>query len=288
MKDEFDLTTEQRLQEYYKSYYTGLPSPAEVRTQVITRLNAQPRLSLPRRVGSTLFPAQKGLRTAFISLGLLVVLLSGMMIAVPPARIWAEDTVGGLLVYFGYNRASPISPDGKTVNHPTAIADNCTKAASGDMYCASGDESYIKQEQGQEKLGFNLKAPSYVPGGYVDLKIFLTNPKEKWATWSAESKDNRGVCGLQAIRLGQSPAAVQLKGGSMPVGDAPAHAVTVGNAPGLWVEKVEGAWCRQAGGNRIMQTTNFLSWEADNIRYTLYVDSSLGLDEAIKLAESLK
>ncbi len=288
MKEDFDMKTEQRLREYYVAYYSEMPIPSQVRAQVMSQLTSQPDQGFLRRISNWLFPAHSRLRIAFTSSVLVVVLLSSVLLTVPPVRTWADDTVNDLMTYFGYNGSSPLNPDGKIVSHPSAVANDCTKAANGNMYCVSGDESYIKQDQGQEKLGFNLKAPSYVPGSYIDLQIFHINQKEKWATWIAESKDNGGGCGLQALRLNQRPASLQLKGGSMPIGNAKAHEIMVGSAPGLWVEKVEGAWCRQAGGNRIMRTTNFLSWETENIRYTLYLDSSLNLDEAIKLAESLK
>jgi hypothetical protein len=292
-EDEVEVNIEQSLRNYYSSVYNEMPSPSEVRDQVVARLQPRPKgvINLLTSRFKSLGRGKYRLRTAFISVCLAVLLLSGVVLIIPPARTWAQDTVSSFMNYFGFNRSTPLSPEGKIIAHPTSVgtnANNCIRAANGDNYCASGEEIYITQGQAANSLGFTVKAPSYIPNGYIDLKVFLANPKEKWATWTAESKNRQSGCeSPQSIRLQQWPASVQLRGGSMPVGNAKAQDVTVSGVPGLWIEKVEGAWCKPAQGNRVMQTTSFLSWEVEGIRYMLYVDSSIKLDEAIRIAESL-
>lgn len=235
-----------------------------------------------------------------------VLLMVGLVAAVPPARAWAQDTVNDLLVYFGFQRGAsglgvPVASASVAASiqvypnsMPSQQPSDCVTMDTGGTMCGY-IPSFLTQDQAEAQVGFLLKKPTYLPPNYVGSSKFVKN-SANIVTWSASKPPVEGrpetICD-PGVELKQVHP-VSRDAQPAYIGNAAATPITVAGHSALLIENLrEGIWpCGygDATGKQgtVTPVTNVLVWEQDDVRYYLSADARLGRDELIKVAESLR
>lgn len=221
-------------------------------------------------------------RSALAS-AVIVLLLVGSITLIPPARIWALSSIDAWLSHFGINRTMPVLPVAAT----PALAPTSSTLLNG----SGQPDTELSRETAQAKATFRIKAPTYLPAHYRAGAGFEFHPQAQWVFWRAWRVDGPREGCAASIRFSQSPASKEI-GQLSPIGTAAATPVAVGEAAGIWIENRAASPCTIVMPGKpvrtIPQTDNLLIWEQGGIRYELLADSSVGLSEMLKVAESLR
>jgi len=226
-------------------------------------------------------------RPAVAAVLVLAAVFAGTLTLYPPARAWAQDTLDGLLAYFGVTRGPQVLP---TITVRRVAPDEVTPDVGSSSVL-------LTRKEAEAKVGFPVRVPTYLPPGYRPAAGFEVVAKIRGVVWKATEEvtdDSHDPCSgrIGDLSFAQVPAA-ESRRFPFPVGKAKVRAITVNGAPGLWVEKVvvSGGVGYNPDGS-VMCTYkyfgNILSWEKDGIRYSLTGDASLGLDEMLRVAESVR
>lgn len=277
----------------------------ELESRLVAALHRQNRLAKTNARNADAVSATRHLpvrsrwRTALASGLIALLLLAGLGAVYPPARVWAQNSIDELLSYLGFSREAPgpqpimtvmpVPVQGSTSDMP----DNSrTQPDTG--YSAEEVQTnfpLFTREQIQAQVGFRVKSPSYLPSGYQEVPGFENVIGGKAVLWRADKSMRSSLCESSTILLSQSIAAKPTDDQER-IGGASATAVTVSGAPGLWIERIEAGPCasHSADGKDITATliVSKLTWAQDGIRYSLSGDPRLGLNEMLKIAESLQ
>lgn len=233
-----------------------------------------------------LFPAHPGLRKAFASLSLMVFLMAGLVITVPPVRTWAQDVLDSTLKSLGFVRVSHIP----TLTTPPGDPNSTVRLLSTTPVSLPPIKypSSISPEQAQAQAGFPLKLPGYLPAGY-QAKGFTLGPlifveTDGTATNPAGSAAWEAANGNAKLTLLQSKG---IPGLGIILQNEQATEVMVGDSKGVFVEGHKTS-IRNDQNQFVESTENILAWEKDGILYRLMANPTLSLSEMLKVAQSLK
>jgi len=298
MNEQGDPQNSPRIEQALTRMYTAPnPDPAFVaRLEEQLLLRAKPPLGSQmvrephlRRFWQNLLQAMRRPRLVTTTVALLLI-LAGTVMIYPQAHAFAQDSVDYLLAYFGFSRASRIPPIIKT---PLPVPPETTRIPEPTRQPAI-QTLPLTREQAQAQAGFSVKEPTWLPAGYQhqDGFVILAGEMGKRVMWRAFPVKPVG-CEYD-IHLEQSP--VPLKLGfeeGLPIGDHPMAAVIVNQSPGLWIGQAALAVCDFPAADGTITTVmtgtgDLLIWDSDGIRYRLEATSSLGLEEMLKMAESLR
>jgi len=235
-----------------------------------------------------------------------ILLMVGLVAAVPPARAWAQDAANDLLAYFGFERGTsglslPVPSASAAVaiqvepsTMPLEQPDDCVTLDTGDTFCGAIPD-FRTRDEAEAQVGFVLKMPTYLPPNYVASSMFeVVSPNI--IVWGAGKQHIEGrpetLCepGVELRQVHPVSSDAQ----PAYIGNAAATTVTILEQPALLIENLqEGIGpCTYGDATGQLGTftpiTNVLVWEQDDIRYYLSADARLGRDELIKIAESLR
>jgi hypothetical protein len=225
--------------------------------------------------------------------GLAVILLLMSTLAIyPPTRAWAQDALNGLLAAFHFDTGQRATPVARVAGSAGALEpvtpDDCVPDEQGRSICfPEFGHARPTLEQARAEAGFTPRLPAYLPAGYQDQGGFTVSG----TTISWDARLDGATCPTY-ITLAQSPASGSTMG-AVAIGEAQATPVSVGPIPGVWVASVpKEKACRAADDGKSAHSVAYdqdvLAWEQDGIRYWLFGDAGLGLDEMLKVAESLR
>ncbi|HOR00028.1 MAG TPA: hypothetical protein PLJ35_14520 [Anaerolineae bacterium] len=221
-----------------------------------------------------------------------LLLVAGLFAISPQARVFAQGSLESLLAQFGFTRAPSELP---------AVA--TTQPREGDPWAATIPEPTrqpaapkpaLTREEVQTQVGFPVKEPAYLPTGYREVAPLtaFTDGGRKWVAWHAAPVQREG-CEV-GISLIQEPIPPQT--GLRPptaLGNSQVTMVIVADVPGLWIEGLAKSQCDapSADGKTVVTTTgtgDLLIWDRDGVRYQLTASSTVGLEEGLKIAKSLR
>ncbi len=277
----------------------AVPGPeAGFAEELRRRLTAQATTLARNRVHATA-PSQHTTVAAWprlqrVALAAVAVLLlvAGLFAVSPRARVLAQGSLETLLAQFGFTRASREQPTVATAQ-PTGDGAWSVRIPEPTLQPATPRPALTREEV-QAQVGFAVKEVTDLPAGYREAAPLIpsTDGTRRWVTWRAAAVERRG-CDM-GISLIQEPVPPQTGlRPQTPLGDSPVTMVIVGDAPGLWIEGFAQSQCDSpaADGKTLVSTTgtgNLLIWDRDGVRYQLTASSSLSLEEALKVAESLR
>lgn len=240
---------------------------------------AHPKENFFRRIFR---PRHKPLRRALASALLALTLMVGLLATVPPVRTWAQETLDNALSSFGIVRLTKVNVI--NANDPNSSIQFSEATPGSAPAFPVVTPAALTRAEALAQAGFPPKTPAYLPAGYNE-KGFSSGPVSLigadgksagmpgTATWEATNPAH--AC---ALTLHQSKS----NSGGMSVGtviiDEKVREVTVGGKRAAFIENRQTGNCAQ----------HLLAWEQDGIRYQLFGDTSLSLDEMIKIAQSLK
>lgn len=255
----------------------AIPQPAAAQTrEAAAPADPRPERGLVTRP----FPVQPRLRTVLAGTLILAILLAGMIAAYPPTRASAQGALENLLAYFGFSRQEPAGP-APIVTQRRIDPSTITRQPPTPTPTRGEIEALA---------GFDVKAPVYLPDRYQEAGFRFDTGVNRvfWMAWIPTSD---AIC-RSPITLWQFPASEESKYPRR-IGDAPAVPVTVAGSPGLWIEELDRRDCTVYNADDSVQRVeskaeSILTWEQGGIRYRLATDSTLGLDEMLRIAESLE
>ena len=298
MNEQGNLRDSPRIEQALTRMYTA-PNPdpafvARLEEQLLLRAKSplgsqvvrEPRL---RCFWQNLSQAMRRPRLVTTAVALLLI-LAGTVMVYPQARAFAEDSVDYLLAHFGFSR-TPRTP--AIIKTPLLVPPETTRIPEPTRQPTT-QTLPLTREQAQAQAGFSVKEPTWLPAGYQhqDDFVILAGEMGKRVMWHAVPVKRVGC--EYGIHLEQAPVPIKLgfeAGG--PIGDHPAAAVIVNQTPGLWIGQAALAVCDFPAMDGTITTVmtgtgDLLIWDSDGIRYRLEATSSLGLEEIIKVAESLR
>lgn len=261
-------------------------------SQVTTAVHCSPAGTVVRAGRWWTLPAWPRLQRMAVATIAALLLVASLFAVSPQARVFAQSSLENLLAQFGFTRAPR--------ERPTAAA---TPPAAGSAWSAPIPEPTrqpatprpaLTREEVQAEVGFAVEEPTHLPIGYREAAPLtpFTDGARKWVTWHAAPVERKG-CEV-GISLVQEPVPPQTSlRPQIALGDSPVTMVIVADAPGLWIEGFAESQCDSlsADGKTLVTTTgtgNLLVWDQDGVRYHLTASSSLGLEQVLKVAESLR
>lgn len=252
----------------------------------VSKVDNSTLISRPRpKVFGWLFPARPRLRKAFASLSLMIFLMAGLVITVPPVRTWAQSVMDTTLTSLGFVKLSDIQaitvqpgdPNSSfTVTQTTPVSLPPLKVPAP-----------LSLEQAQAQVGFALKTPGYLPAGYK-AKGFGVGPIIV-VEGNGPASNPPGVASWEAVNGDTRLTLLQSKGNSigLVLQNEPTTEVKVGDAKGVFVQGRKNANLNNQ--NQFVESTdNILAWEKDGVLYRLLANSTMSMSEMLKIAESLK
>jgi hypothetical protein len=238
------------------------------------------------KIFTWLFPSHPRLRRAFASLSLMVFLMAGLIVTVPPVRTWAQDALDSTLKSLGFVRMSQIpvlTAQPNDPNSPVKFTQTTPVSLPPIKY-----PGVLSLEQAQAQAGFPLKVPGYLPAGYT-AKGFTVGPfiiigadgtasnPPSTASWEAANGDIR-------MTLLQSKGTPSL---GIILQNEPTTEVMIGDVKGVYVQGHKTA-TPNSQHQFVEGAENILAWEKDGILYRLLAYPEVSLSEMLKVAESLK
>jgi len=277
----------------------AVPGPeARFAEELRQRLSAQ-ATTLARSWGHATVPSQYTTVAAWprlqrVALAAVAVLLlvAGLCAVSPQARVMAQGSLETLLAQFGFTRASREQPTVATAQ-PTGDGAWSVRIPEPTLQPATPRPALTREEV-QAQVGFAVKEVTDLPAGYREVAPLtpFTDGSRKWVTWHAAAVERQGCdMGLSLIQEPVPPQAGLRP--QTPLGDAPVTMVTGASPSGVCGRSLAQSQCDSpaADGKTLVTTTgtgNLLIWDRDGVRYQLTASSSLSLEEALKVAESLR
>lgn len=245
--------------------------------QRLTRPNAAlERWSTQRLSGDHTMKQTLPLRAALIALTLIVAF--GLVGAIPSVQAFAQS----LLQQIG----PVVITDNPTAAEQYAqVGEAADPSASPTPLPAVGNEvQTLSRTEAREQYGFDALEPGYLPQGYepVDEPQLFRQPSGSMVSHRSYTSDGTDVyLSIQQSTYREEDTQ------QFAVGDAKVSEVTVRGQKGTWIEQANVMTVGDGkGGNRILPV-NYLMWEEDGSFFVID-SSSLGLDEILQIAESLK